>query len=163
MAETKNIFLKRQVAADNIDSYVKTGKAAIALRNGDIVDIGAKQNGVYTLTAPTAGTTMFGIVYNADVVTEGNYRGLSDDPRDVEFKPGTIVNFFIPKKGDEIAITVASGTESGATHLVPEVDKTGYAYATEAGAKLAFKIEDTGFVSVGNERVKTVKAFCVAE
>ena len=27
---------------------------------------------VYTLSAPTADTTLFGIVYNADVVTEGS-------------------------------------------------------------------------------------------
>ena len=84
MAETKNVYILRDVSA----SKVRTGKADIELRNGDIVAIGAKVDGVYTLTAPVAAsesavpaTKRFGIVYNADVVTEaGKYRGLSDDP-----------------------------------------------------------------------------------
>jgi hypothetical protein len=49
MAETKNIYIPRTVAAEGSDSLVKTGKAEIELRNGDIVEIGAKTNGVYAL------------------------------------------------------------------------------------------------------------------
>lgn len=63
MAETKNVYILRDVSADK----VRTGKAEIELRNGDIVAIGGKTDGVYTLTAPTADTKRFGIVYNADV------------------------------------------------------------------------------------------------
>lgn len=109
MAETKNVYILRDVSADK----VRTGKAEMELRNGDIVAIGTKADGVYTLTAPTADTKRFGIVYNADVVTEaGKYRGLSDDPRDVVFKAGTVVNFYIPKQEDEVAITVAEGFDA---------------------------------------------------
>ena len=124
MAETKNVYILRDVSADK----VRTGRAEIELRNGDIVAIGAKADGVYTLTAPTADTKRFGIVYNADVVTEaGKYRGLSDDPRDVVFKAGTVVNFYIPKQEDEVAITVADGFDAKTSKvLVPTVGKTGY-------------------------------------
>ena len=124
MAETKNVYILRDVSADK----VRTGKAEIELRNGDIVAIGAKADGVYTLTAPTADTKRFSIVYNADVVTEaGKYRGLSDDPRDVVFKAGTVVNFYIPKQEDEVAITVAEGFDTKISKvLVPTVGKTGY-------------------------------------
>ena len=68
MAETKNVYIQRDVAS----SKIRTGVANVALRNGDIVAIGTKTKGVYTLSAPTADTTLFGIVYNADVVTEAN-------------------------------------------------------------------------------------------
>jgi hypothetical protein len=160
MAETKNVYLLRDVVADK----VRTGTAAIALRNGDIVEIGEKTKGVYTLTAPTADTKRFGIVYNADVVIESNkYRGLSDDPRDIEFPAGTIVNFYIPEKEDEVAITVATGyVKDTTTVLVPTVGSTGYtAKATaEATDCLVYTITGESFVSIGNQRVKTIEATC---
>lgn len=160
MAETKNVYILRDVSADK----VRTGKADIELHNGDIVAIGTKEKGVYTLSAPVAATKRFGIVYNADVVTEsGKYRGMSDDPRDVVFAPGTIVNFYIPKKEDEIAITVASGYTKGTSKvLVPTAGKTGYtAKASVADTdNLAYEITHESFVSIGNERVKTIEAVC---
>ena len=160
MAETKNVYILRDVSADK----VRTGKAEIELRNGDIVAIGGKTDGVYTLTAPTADTKRFGIVYNADVVTEaGKYRGLSDDPRDVVFKAGTVVNFYIPKQEDEVAITVAEGFDAKTSKvLVPTAGKTGYtAKATAATTDyLVYEITHESFVSIGNERVKTIEAVC---
>jgi len=161
MAETKNIYIPRTVAAENTDSLVKTGKALIELRNGDIVAIGAKVDGVYALTAATAGTVRYGIVYNADVVTEGKYRGLSDDPRDVVFVAGTVVNFYIPTKNDEIAVTVVSGTAAGALFLVPTLTGTGYTYASAVTTeKLIYTITPAKFISVGNERIATIEAVC---
>ena len=160
MAETKNVYILRDVSA----SKVRTGKADIELRNGDIVAIGTKENGVYTLTAPTADTKRFGIVYNADVVTEaGKYRGLSDDPRDVVFKAGTVVNFYIPEEEDEIAITVADGYDAKTSKvLVPTVGKTGYTAKASAATTdyLVYEITHESFVSIGNERVKTIEAVC---
>lgn len=163
MAE-KNIYLKRQVAADGMDSLVKSGVAEIELHNGDIVAIGAKKSdGTYVLTAPTASSKRLGIVYNADVVTEGRYRGLSDDPRDVVFKAGTVVNLYIPSKEDEVAITVATGYIKGTSKvLVPTAGGTGYmakAAAADTDA-LVYTITDEKFVSVGNERIKTIEAVC---
>jgi len=164
MAETKNIYISRTIAATSDDSKVKTGVSAIELRNGDIVEIGSKTNGVYALTAvkdATSATAKYGIVYNADVVTSGNYRGLSDDPRDVSFKPGTTVNFYIPEAFDEIAVTVVAGTASGAKYLVPTTGGTGYSYATEVTTeKLVYEITGAKFVSVGSERIPTIEAVC---
>jgi hypothetical protein len=165
MAETKNIFIPRTVAAEGSDSLVKTGVAEIELRNGDIVQIGAKTNGVYALTAVTdadSATGNYGIVYNADVTTNGNYRGLGDDPRDVVFAAGTIVNFYIPQKHDEIAVTVVSGTATGAKYLVPTDSKTEYTYASTVTTEaLVYSITGASFVSVGNTRIPTVEAVCI--
>ena len=49
MASTNQIFIPRSVAADNVDALVKTGVAQVALRNGDIVVLGNKTDGVYAL------------------------------------------------------------------------------------------------------------------
>ena len=165
MAETKNIYLTRTIAADSDDAKIKTGVAAIELRNGAIVEIGAKTNGVYALTAvtdSTSATAKYGIVYNADVATQGNYRGLSDDPRDVVFAAGTNVNFYIPDVYDEVAVTVVAGTKTGAKYLVPTTSGVGYTYAsTLTTEKLVYEITGAKFVSVGNERIATVEAVCV--
>ena len=157
MAETKNVYIQRDVAS----SKIRTGVANVALRNGDIVAIGTKTKGVYTLSAPKADTTLFGIVYNADVVTEGNYRGLSDDPRDISFNAGTIVNFYIPEKMDEIAITVATNYVSGTSkYLVPTVDSTGYTASATPSDKLNYVITGTSYISIGDTRVATIEATC---
>lgn len=164
MAETKNIYITRTIAAENNDSYVKTGVASVELRNGDVVQIGAKTNGVFALTpvtSATSATARYGIVYNADVTTIGNYRGLSDDPRDVVFPVGTVINFYIPQKNDEVAVTVAAGTASGAVYLVPTTGGAGYTYATAVTTeKLVYTITGTKFVTVGNSRIPTVEAVC---
>jgi hypothetical protein len=165
MAETKNIFITRTISAEGTDSLVKTGKANVELRNGDIVEIGAKTNGVYALTAVTdaqSTTARYGVVYNADVTTVGNYRGLSDDPRDVVFPVGTVVNFYIPQENDEVAVTVVAGTAAGAKYLVPTDGGTGYTYATAITTeKLVYEITGASFVSVGNTRIPTVEAVCI--
>lgn len=163
MAETKNIFIPRSIAATNVDSFVKTGTSSVELRNGDIVAIGAKTNGVYSLSKPASDTTRFGIVYNADVVNENGYKGLSDDPRDIVFPAGTVVNFFIPQNEDEIAVTVVSGTKAGALYLVSSANSTGYTYAEELPTSgLAFEITGEKFISIGGDRIATVEAVKVA-
>lgn len=98
------------------------------------------------------------------MVTEaGKYRGLSDDPRDVVFKAGTVVNFYIPEEEDEVAITVAKDYTKGTSKvLVPTAGETGYTAKATAAATdyLVYEITHESFVSIGNERVKTIEAVC---
>ena len=144
------------------DTKIKSGVAAIELHNGDFVAIGAKKkDNTYTLTAP-AGTPgeMIGVVYNADVVTEGVHRGLVDDPRLLVHKAGTVVDVYFPEKGQEIAITeVKAGTPTVGEFLVPK--ETGYEAKNAAGTGIAYKVTGEKFISIGNERVKTYEAVCV--
>ena len=61
MASTNQIFIPRSVRADNVDALVKTGVAQVALRNGDIVVLGEKTDGVYALTPFATSATKIGI------------------------------------------------------------------------------------------------------
>ena len=144
------------------DTKIKSGVAAIELHNGDFVAIGAKKkDNTYELTAP-AGTPgeIIGVVYNADVVTEGAHRGLVDDPRLLVHKAGTVVDVYFPEKGQEIAITeVKSGSPVIGEFLVP--DGTGYKASATAGTGIAYKVTGNKFISIGNERVKTYEAILV--
>ena len=144
------------------DTKIKSGVAAIDLHNGDFVAIGAKnKDNTYVLTAP-AGTPgeIIGVVYNADVVTEGAHRGLVDDPRLLVHKKGTVVDVYFPEKGQEIAITkVKTGTPTVGQFLIP--NGTGYEATASAGTGIAYKVTGEKFISIGNERVKTYEAVCV--
>lgn len=144
------------------DTKIKSGVATIDLHNGDFVAIGAKEkDNTYKLTAP-AGTPgeIIGVVYNADVVTEGAHRGLVDDPRLLVHKKGTVVDVYFPEKGQEIAITeVKTGTPTVGQFLIP--NGTGYEATASAGTGIAYKVTGEKFISIGNERVKTYEAVCV--
>ena len=144
------------------DTKIKSGVATIDLHNGDFVAIGAKnKDNTYVLTAP-AGTPgeIVGVVYNADVVTEGAHRGLVDDPRLLVHKKGTVVDVYFPEKGQEIAITeVKTGTPTVGQFLIP--NGTGYEATASAGTGIAYKVTGEKFISIGNERVKTYEAVCV--
>ena len=161
MATTNQIFIPRSVAADRVDSLVKTGVAeAATLRNGDIVVLGAKTNGVYALTPYATGATNIGIVYNADVENIEGYKFGGSDPRKVVFPAGTPVNVFIPQAWDEVAFTVVAGTAASATYLVPTNGDTALTYSSDApttGDGFVVKITGTSFVSVGNERIPTIE------
>lgn len=144
------------------DTKIKSGVAAIDLHNGDFVAIGAKEkDNTYKLTAPTGGAgEIVGVVYNADVVTEGAHRGLVDDPRLLVHKKGTVVDVYFPEKGQEIAITeVKTGTPTVGQFLIP--NGTGYEATASAGTGIAYKVTGEKFISIGNERVKTYEAVCV--
>ena len=144
------------------DTKIKSGVAAIELHNGDFVAIGAKnKDNTYVLTAPTGGAgEIVGVVYNADVVTEGVHRGLVDDPRLLVHKAGTVVDVYFPEKGQEIAITeVKTGTPTVGQFLIP--NGTGYEATASAGTGIAYKVTGEKFISIGNERVKTYEAVCV--
>ena len=144
------------------DTKIKSGVATIDLHNGDFVAIGAKnKDNTYVLTAP-AGTPgeIIGVVFNADVVTEGVHRGLVDDPRLLVHKKGTVVDVYFPEKGQEIAITeVKTGTPTVGQFLIP--NGTGYEATASAGTGIAYKVTGEKFISIGNERVKTYEAVCV--
>ena len=144
------------------DTKIKSGVAAIELHNGDFVAIGAKKkDNTYELTAPTGGAgEIVGVVYNADVVTEGVHRGLVDDPRLLVHKAGTVVDVYFPERGQEIAITeVKTGTPTVGQFLIPK--ETGYEATASAGTGIAYKVTGEKFISIGNERVKTYEAICV--
>lgn len=146
------------------DAKIKSGVAAIELHNGDFVAIGGKKkDNTYELTAP-AGTPgeIIGVVYNADVVTEGAHRGLVDDPRLLVHKAGTVVDVYFPEKGQEIAITeVKTGSPVIGEFLVPKTGSTGYEAKSTAGTGIAYKVTGEKFISIGNERVKTYEAILV--
>lgn len=155
-----NIYIPRVIGADDADT--KSGKASVALHNGDLVTLGARDKyGLYELTLATDNDTDVYVVYNADVPTEGMHRGLVDDPRLLEHKAGRPVDIYAPQKNDEVAITKAGIAGSEDKYVV--VDNAGQMkFAADVPTDgLCYRVEETTFVSVGMERVPTVELTCV--
>ena len=150
------------------DNDIKTGVATTELENGFAVALGdvstdRKSRNAFKVAAPTAKTDMIGLVYNADVPVlvdeNGNtYKGITSDPRNIKFPDGTPVNVWMPGKAAEIAMTDVTGTADGAKYVVYKASSMKPEYATDTtDAVLAFKITGNKYVSIGDERVKTVE------
>lgn len=170
----KSVVILSSVAAKNNDSYVKSGKhATVAVQNGNVVIPGAKSNvagegDVYVTTTPATATldsAIFHMVYEAPVpVVAGKYKGITDDPREFEVPAGATFNMYKPQVGDEIVITEAGlgGTKGLNTFVVPANNDVKLTWAANAsGVALAYALEGTTFVPIGNARVTAYKFRCV--
>lgn len=166
MAEQANILILRSVNAGEND--IKTVVSTDKLENGFAVALGdvskeRKTRGAYKVTAPATKTDVIALIYNADVpILEdamGNtYKGIVSDPRNIRFPENTPVNAWVPGKAAEIAMTKVEGTADDAKYVIYKAGSMKPEYAKDTtDALVAFKITGDGFVSIGNERVKTVE------
>ena len=161
-----NILILR--SANTGENDIKTVYSSEKLENGFAVALGEvskerKTKGAYKGAAPAAKTDVIALVYNADVpVFEdemGNtYKGVTSDPRNIVFPGNTPVNAWVPGKAAEIAMTEVAGTADQAKYVIYKASSMKPEYAKDTtDALIAFKITGNGFVSIGNERVKTVE------
>ena len=169
---SKSVLILSSVMAQNVDSLIKSGVHATAnLQNGFVVALGEKSTttgmkDVYTVATPATATLSsddFYMVYEAFIpVVNGKYKGITDDPREFEIPKGTVFNMFKPQVGDEIVLTAVAGTKGENTYIVPANETCQLTWAANTtGVSLAFKLEGTTFVSIGNERVTAYKFRCV--
>jgi len=171
-----SVLIAGEIAAKNIDSLNKFGKAAdFDVENGHVVALGDKsnekgENDVYTVNKPTAGKLATDIFYMVNepvnVLVNGKYSGLTDDPREFNIPAKKVFTMYKPMVGDEVVITEngIEGTKSDNTHVVPANNTTKLTWtdATKIGdVSLAYKYVGDTYVSIGNERVKAYRFICV--
>lgn len=169
-----SILINASIAAKNIDSFVKSAKyASGALENGNIVVLGAKstvagEKDVYEASLPATAsltTDIFYMVSEAPIpVVGGKYKGITDDPREFNIATGTVFNVVKPTVGDEIVLSVdgVAGTKGTNTFIAPANGTGKLTWAADATtASLAYKLDATTYISVGNERVIAYAFKCV--
>ena len=169
-----SVLIAGEIAAKNIDSLNKFGKAEFPVENGHVVALGDKsnekgENDVYTVNKPTNGNLATDIFYMVNepvnVLVNGKYSGLTDDPREFNIPAGKVFTMYKPMVGDEVVITVDSiGTKGNNTYVVPAAGDTKLTWkdATNIGnVSLAYKYVGDTYVSIGNERVKAYRFICV--
>ena len=170
-----SVLIAGEIAAKNIDSLNKFGKANFPVENGHVVALGDKsdvkgENDVYNVKAPAFANLASDIFYMVNepvnVLVNGKYSGLTDDPREFNIPAGKVFTMYKPMVGDEIVITVdgIDGTKVDDTYVyvVPEDNTTKLTWAaTGTGVSLAYKYVGDTYVSIGNERVPAYRFICV--
>ena len=167
-----SVLIAGEIAAKNIDSLNKFGKATnFDVGNGHVVALGYKfnvtgENDVYNVNKPTAlATDIFYMVNEpVNVLVNGKYSGLTDDPREFNIPAGKVFTMYKPMVGDEIVITKdgLAGDKEGNTYVVPTIGETRLTWAANGtGVSLAYKYVGDTYVSIGNERVRAYRFICV--
>ena len=166
------------MAADNTDSLVKSAKSAVAVERGNIVSLGALstvsgEHEVYVAATPATATLETAIYYMvtepAVVVTDGKYKGLTDDESDFNIAIGKVFDVSKPKIGDEIILTSEGlgGTKSSNTFIIPANNSPKLTWGSSAtGVSLAYELKETTYVTVPaaefyNGRKTAYKFICV--
>ena len=168
-----SVLIAGEIAAKNIDSLNKFGKAAVAVENGHVVALGNKsnvkgENDVYNVNVPATDTLASDIFYMVNepvnVLVNGKYSGLTDDPREFNIPAGKKFTMYKPMIGDEVVITAdgLAGTKGENTHVVPANGTTKLTWTNDiSGVSLAYKYVGDTYVSIGNERVPAYRLICV--
>jgi len=168
-----SVLIAGEIAAKNIDSLNKFGKAAVAVENGHVVALGNKsnvkgENDVYNVNVPATATLATDIFYMVNepvnVLVNGKYSGLTDDPREFNIPAGKVFTMYKPMVGDEVVITVdgLTGTKGANTYIAPADGTTKLTWTDDiSGVSLAYKYVGTAYVSIGNERVPAYRFVCV--
>jgi len=170
-----SVLIAGEIAAKNIDSLNKFGKANFPVENGNVVALGEKSTAkneafVYTVNKPASNTLATDIFYMVNepvnVLVNGKYSGLTDDPREFNIPAGKVFTMYKPMVGDEVVITEdgLNGTKvnDNYVYVVPSDDTTKLTWATDASnVSLAYKYVGDTYVSIGNERVQAYRFICV--
>lgn len=168
-----SVLIAGEIAAKNIDSLNKFGKANFAVENGHVVALGEKSTDkneafVYTVNKPADTTLETDIFYMVNepvnVLVNGKYSGLTDDPREFNIPAGKKFTMYKPMIGDEVVITKdgLAGTKGDNTYVIPANGTTKLTWAaTATGVSLAYKYVGDTYVSIGNERVQAYRFICV--
>ena len=169
-----SVLIAGEIAAKNIDSLNKFGKAGFAVENGHVVALGDKsnikgENDVYNVKNPASATLATDIFYMVNepvnVLVNGKYSGLTDDPREFNIPADKVFTMYKPMVGDEIVITeVGLGEKADNTYVyvVPANNTTKLTWTDNIdNVSLAYKYVGNTYVSIGNERVKAYRFICV--
>lgn len=168
-----SVLIAGEIAAKNIDSLNKFGKADFAVENGHVVALGERsatkgENDVYNVKVPATDTLASDVFYMVNepvnVLVNGKYSGLTDDPREFNIPAGKVFTMYKPMVGDEIVITVdgIAGTKGSNAYAIPADGTTKLTWTNDiSGVSLAYKYVGTAYVSIGNERVPAYRLICV--
>ena len=164
-----SVLIAGEIAAKNIDSLNKFGKANFAVENGHVVALGEKSTAkneafVYTVKKPAnLATDIFYMVNEpVNVLVNGKYSGLTDDPREFNIPADKVFTMYKPMVGDEVVITVNGIDGNKNIYIAPDDDTTKLTWTDDiTGVSLAYKYVGDTYVSIGNERVSAYRFICV--
>lgn len=166
-----SILITGQVAANHIDSLVKSGKCGAVLENGNVVTLNALsttsgESEVYQASTPITASLATDIFYLVDepvnVLVNGIYSGLIDDPRQFNIAANKVFRAIKPHIGDEIIVSTDGLYGSINTYAIPANGSHELAWsASMSGVSLAYQYIETTKITVGSAKVTAYKFVCV--
>lgn len=154
------------IAASNTDSLLKFAKYTLsAVENGNVLTLGALstvsgEHEVFVAATPATASLDTAIYYMvsepAIVVTNAQFKGLSDDPTDFNIPASAVFTVFKPKVGDEIIMSADGISGSVNTYAVPANNALELAFSASAsGVSLVWEVIETTFVTVPSSNFYT--------
>ena len=166
-----SVLIAGEIAAKNIDSLNKFGKANFDVENGHVVALGKRsdtkgENDVYNVNKPATATLATDIFYMVNepvnVLVNGKYSGLTDDPREFNIPAGKVFTMYKPMVGDEVVITVNGIDGNKNDYIAPANNTTKLTWTDSiSNVSLAYKYVGDTYVSIGNKRVDAYRFICV--
>ena len=162
------VLIPNQIAARNVDAWVRSAKSASAVENGNIVVLSglsstAGESEVWEAIVPSTGNglTQVWIASEPELVKTGSYRGLDPDPRNFRNEIGDIFTVFKPQLGDIITLTADnfSGAKGGSDLHGNATDTTGGLElvwgVSQTGSVFSVKWLETTYISIGTGAINT--------
>jgi len=154
-----SVLVPGAIMARNVDTLTKFAKYTLsAVENGNVLTLGALstvagETEVFVSATPATGTLTTAIYYMVYeppvVVTNAQFRGLSDDPSDFSVAASTVFTVFKPMVGDEIIMTADGISGSVNTYAIPANGALELAFSASAsGVTLAWEVIETTFVNI---------------
>jgi len=166
-----SILISGQVAANQTDAYVKSGKCGAVLENGNVVTLNSLstvsgESEVYIASTPITASLATDVFYLVDepvnVLVNSIYSGLIDDPREFNIAANKIFRAIKPQVGDEIIISTNGLSGSLNTYAIPANADHELAWsASMASVSLAYQYIETTNITVGSDKVVAYKFVCV--
>lgn len=166
-----SILISGQIAANHIDSLVKSGKCGSALENGNIVTLNelsttSGEAEVYVASTPLTATLATDVFYMVDepvnVLVNSKYSGLTDDPREFNIAANKVFRATKPMVGDEIIVSEDGLSSTIDAYAIPANESFELAWASSiSGVSLAYKYIETTTIAVGSAHVTAYKFVCI--
>lgn len=170
------IMIPSLVAAKNIDTLNRSFVCAVALDNGNVINLSgtpsvAGEGEVWTASTPTAATpTGLWMVGEPEVVlTNAQYKGLDPDPRNFFVAANTVATCFKIKKYDLIRLTADAFANSRTSENYVNVQASGkLAWASSSTAATLFQLIEVTNIPLssgapGSNRVTAYRLEAITE
>lgn len=158
----KAILIPGQIMADNVDSLVKSAVCASEVENGmvGLLSETPASAEVFTLTANAAVTDTNMYMVNEPVmpVTDGKYKGLTDDPTVFSVAAGKVFTVYRPAVGDEIILSADAVTGTANNYAILNATALKMVWAAAAGtSSLVYKLIGATTINVPGATFYTAK------
>jgi hypothetical protein len=163
------VLIPLAIAAQNIDSYIRSAVCADDLENGSVVKLTTRgvatgQGEVWTAVVPSTGNGLTGLwmVYEPEIVVTvsgtAQYKGLDPNPQNFLNLATKVFTVFKPSLGDLVRVTGDALAGSVSTYVNATNSSGGYSLywgGSQTGSVMSMKLLATTYISIATGAMDT--------